>query len=282
MTPLRQQMIEAMQLRGFSPHTHESYLGAVAGLAGYYHCPPDQLGPEQIQDYLKYLALDRHLSGASCRLYRNGLRFFYLKVLEQPRFDVELVVPKRAQRIPELLTHKEVGRLLGACTNPKHRMMLTLCYGCGLRRSELVGVRVRHIDGERRLLRVDQGKGGKDRLVGFGEQLLIELREHWRRFRPADWLFPSAHALDTHIGEASASKLYHTARQRAGIVKDGGIHSLPRLCHASAGGGPADPSAAVPARAYQPAHHPALPALVAHGRLGPKRTARPECRPGGE
>jgi len=226
MTPLRKQMIEAMQLRGFSPRTHESYLNAVAGLAGYYHRPPDQLSVEQIQAYLTYLALTRQLSGATCRLIRNALRFFFLKVLEQPSFDVELIVPKKAQRIPELLTHAEVWRLLEACPNPKHRMMLMLCYACGLRRSELVGVRVRHIDGERRQLRVDQGKGGKDRLVDFGEQLLVALREYWRRFRPADWLFPSAHALDTHVSESTACKVYHAARERAGIEKVGGIHSL--------------------------------------------------------
>jgi len=83
-----------------------------------------------------------------------------------------------------------------------------------------VGVRVRHTDGERRQLRIDQGKGGKDRLVDFGEQLLLALREYWRRFRPGDWLFPSAHALDTHISESSACKV-HAARERTGIEKLG-------------------------------------------------------------
>jgi len=127
MTQLRKQMIEAMQLRGFSPHTHESYLSAVTGLAGYYKRPPDRLSVEQIQAYLTYLALTRQLSRATCRLIRNALRFCYLKALEQPSFDVELVVPKKAQRIPELLTHAEVWRLFEACPNPKHRMMLMLC-----------------------------------------------------------------------------------------------------------------------------------------------------------
>jgi integrase len=219
-------MIEAMQLRGFSPRTHESYLYAVAALAEHYKCPPDRLDLEQIQAYLKYLALERGLSGASCRLYLNGIRFFYLQVLKRPSFEVKLIVPKKAQRIPELLTHAEVRRLLQACPNPKHRMMLTLCYGCGLRRSELVGVRVRHVDGERRALRIEQGKGRKDRHVALGEQLLVALRAYWRRFRPGDWLFPSAHAPDTPVSESTACKVYHGARARAGIDKPGGIHSL--------------------------------------------------------
>jgi integrase/recombinase XerD len=168
----------------------------------------------------------RGLSGGTCRLIRNALRFLYLKVLERSSFDVELIVPKKAQRIPELLNRQEVWRLFQACANFKHRMRLELCYGCGLRRAELVRVRVRHIDGERRQLRVEQGKGSKDRLVDFGEQLLVQLREYWRRFRPADWLFPSAHALDTPVSESTACKVYHNARARAGILKVGGIHSL--------------------------------------------------------
>jgi integrase/recombinase XerD len=226
MTPLRRQMIEVMQLHGFSPRTHESYLHAVTGLAKYYKRSPDQLDLAQIQAYLKYLALERHLSGASCRLYLNAIRFFYLQVLEQPSFDVKFIVPKKAERIPELLTRPEVWSLFEASLNPKHRMMLVLCYGCGLRVSELVRVRVGHIDGERRLLRIDQGKGAKDRMVEIGEQLLEQLREYWRRFRPADWLFPSAHALDNPVSTSTAGKAYHTAHQRAGIDKVGGIHSL--------------------------------------------------------
>ena len=88
MTPLRKQMIEAMQLRGFSPRTHESYLYAVAQLAGYYHRSPDQISPTQVQAFFKYLALERQLSPASCRLYLNAVRFFYVKVLEREDFEL--------------------------------------------------------------------------------------------------------------------------------------------------------------------------------------------------
>lgn len=226
MTPLRKQMIEAMTLRGFSPRTHESYLGAVEQLAQYHHRPPDQLSLEQLQAFFRHLALERELSPASCRLYLNGVRFFYLKVLGWEHFDVPLVVPRRKQRIPQLLGREEVARLLDACSNPKHRMLLETCYGCGLRVSELVALRVRDIDGERRLLRVEQGKGAKDRQVLIAPALLDGLRRYWREQRPVDWLFPSARDRTHPISVATAQKVYGHAKRRGGVDKVGGIHAL--------------------------------------------------------
>jgi integrase/recombinase XerD len=226
MTPLRQQMIEAMQQRGFSQRTHESYLYVVSELARYCRRSPAQLEVAQLQAFFKHLAVERGLSGASCRLYRNGVRFFYLHVLNWPEFDVPLVVPKREQRIPELLTRAEVARILDACDNPKHRMLLMLSYGCGLRVSEVVAVRVRHIDGERKLLRIEQGKGAKDRLVALSPGLLAHLRGYWTRYRPGDWLFPSGRAPATPVSVTTAQKVFSRAKRKSGVKKEGGIHSL--------------------------------------------------------
>ena len=225
MTPLRAKMIKAMQVRGFSVRTHESYLYAVTGLARYYRRAPDRLGIDDIRRYFEYLATERSLSGATCRLFLNGIRFLYLQVLGWSSFDVDIPIPKKAQRIPELLTRAEVGRILTACANPKHRMMLTLCYGCGLRLHELVSLKVRDIDGERRLLRVEQGKGAKDRLVPLSDTLLQQLRAYWRRFRPREWLFPG-HTLQVPLSETSIQKAFTQAKAQAGVVKVGGIHSL--------------------------------------------------------
>jgi site-specific recombinase XerD len=219
-------MIEAMQQRGFSLRTHQSYLAAVSDLARYYHRSPAQLSLDDLQAYFKYLAIERSLSGASCRLYLNAVRFLYLQVLKWPSFDVPLVVPKRAQRIPELLTRSEVTRIIKACDNPKHRMLLTLCYGCGLRVSEVVTVRLRQIDGERALLRVEQGKGAKDRLVILSPGLLDKLRDYWRRYHPRDWLFPHVHHGQRHVGISTAQRVFTRAKQRSGMDKVGGIHSL--------------------------------------------------------
>lgn len=225
MTPLRQQMIDAMQVRGFSARTHQSYLSAVSALAQYYHRTPEQLSIDEIQAYFLYLVKERGLSGATCRLYLNAIRFLYLQVLKQTTFDVPFHIPKKAQRIPELLTRLEVSRILSAVSNAKHRMMLMTCYGCGLRVSELVALKVCHIDSERQLLRIEQGKGGKDRQVILSATLLQELRAYWRQYRPSSWLFPHGD-IGVPVSVSTPQKVFSRAKQQAGINKVGGIHSL--------------------------------------------------------
>jgi site-specific recombinase XerD len=225
MTPLRAKMIKAMQVRGFSVRTHESYLLAVTDLARYVHRPPDKIGTEDIRSYFEYLATERALSGATCRLFLNGIRFLYREVLNWPGFDLDIPIPKKAQRIPELLTRTEVGQILNACNHPKHRMMLTLSYGCGLRLSELVSLRVGDIDSERQLLRIEQGKGAKDRLVPLSETLLAQLRAYWRLYRPTVWLFPGRSLTDM-LSATSVQKAFTHAKARAGVKKIGGIHGL--------------------------------------------------------
>ena len=224
MTRLRQAMIDAMLVRGFAARTHESYLSAVTDLAKYYHRSPEQLNTGEIQAYFLYLVKERHLAPASCRLSLNGIRFLYLEVLHR-EFEAKMQVPKRPQRIPELLTRKEVAAILDACINRKHRMLLTVCYACGLRVSELVNLKVRDIDGERRLLRIDQGKGAKDRMVEIPETLLLQLRCYWQLFHPGEWLFPGR-APATALGVTSAQKCFKESKCKASVDKVGGIHSL--------------------------------------------------------
>lgn len=225
MRPLRKQMVDAMRQRGFSARTQESYLAAVSQLSRFHRRAPDALGIGEVQAFFAHLALERGLSGASCRLYLNGVRFFYLHVLGWSHFDVPVTIPKKAQRIPELLTRAEVGRVLTASDNVKHRAVLATCYGCGLRVSELVALQVRHIDGERRALRVEQGKGAKDRMVAVSGALLERLRAYWRVYRPGKWLFPGRRP-DVAIAVATAQRVFGRAKHRAGIDKAGGIHSL--------------------------------------------------------
>jgi len=225
MTPLRAAMIRAMQVRGFSPRTHRSYLAAVTDLARYHRRSPAELEVKDLCRYFEHLAIERELSASSCRLALNSVRFLYLDVLERPAFDVPIPVPKRPQRIPELLSLAEVARILAACAFSKHQTMLTLCYGCGLRVSELVAVRVGDIDGERARLRIEQGKGAKDRLVPLSPTLLERLREYWRAFHPKHYLFPSR-APSRPLHPTSAQKAYQQAKARAGITKIGGIHAL--------------------------------------------------------
>jgi integrase len=224
MSALRQRMIAAMQMHGFSARTHESYLAAVRGLAKYTRQSPDTLKPADLKRYFEYLVRERQLAPASVRLAYNGIRFLYLQVLAWPALDLEVTLPKRAQRIPELLTRAEVGAILGACGDRRYRTMLGLCYGAGLRLSEVLKLRVEDIDGERRLLRIAQGKGAKDRLVVLSPSLLEQLRAYWRLYRPRDWLFPSRGA--TPLSPTSLQKAFTAAKRRAGVSKVGGVHGL--------------------------------------------------------
>jgi integrase len=224
MTSLRERMISAMQMRGFSPRTHASYLGAVRDLAKYTHRAPDTLGRGDLKGYFEHLVTERKLAPASVRLSYNGIRFLYLEVLDWPALDLAVSLPKRPQRIPGLLTRAEVAAILAACPNARYRTMLTLCYGCGLRLSEVLAVRVADIDGERRLLRVEQGKGAKDRLVPLSPTLLEHLRAYWRRYRPGVWLF--AGRTGEPLSPTSLQKAFTQAKHQAGVTKVGGIHGL--------------------------------------------------------
>jgi site-specific recombinase XerD len=215
-----------MRQHGFSPQTQRSYLYVVADLARYYRRSPDRLEVGDLQTYFNYLVQERSLAPASCRLYLHGIRFLFLQVLHWPDFDVDLVLPKRPQRIPELLTRQEVARILGSVQNPKHRALLSVTYGCGLRVSEAVALQVKNVDGERQLLRIHQGKGAKDRMVPLAGVLLEVLREYWRLGRPMSWLFPSEVLTGKHLTITTAQKVYRHAKSASGVQKCGGIHAL--------------------------------------------------------
>lgn len=150
MTPLRQQMITAMPMHGCSPRTHASYLAAVRDLAKFTRRSPDTLAHADLTRYFEHRVRQRGLAPASVRLFYNGIRFFSLQVFGWPTVDLEVALPKRPQRIPELLTRGAVAAILAACDHARYRTLLTVCYGGGLRLSEVLALRVKDIDGERR------------------------------------------------------------------------------------------------------------------------------------
>jgi integrase/recombinase XerD len=226
MTPLRQKMIDAMLLRGFAERTQSSYLNAVMFLAKHYHQSPDTLVSEQIRAYFLYLIKERGLSPASCRLSLNALKFLYVEVLNQTWFnDMNLILPKKKQRIPELLSREEVMRILSACHNEKHHALLSTCYACGLRVSELVGLQRHHLDSERHVVRIEQGKGNKDRQVLYTDRLITLLRGYEQRYRPQTWLFFGSQR-QAPLSVSSAQKIYTAAKAAANVKKAGGIHGL--------------------------------------------------------
>ena len=229
MTPLRQRMINDMTVRGLAENTKRSYLTSVTGLARHYRRSPDHISAQEVQDYLLYLHEQRGLSWKSCNCVRHGVRFLYRITLGVP--DPHFYVPgaKTPSTLPEILNHEELVRLFTVTTNPKHRSVLMTAYAAGLRASELGRLRVSDIDSKRMCLRVDQGKGNKDRYVPLSPRLLEQLREYWRRKRPEPWLFPNE-LLGRPLGRDGAGYIYNRAKEKAGIRKAGGIHTLRHCC----------------------------------------------------
>jgi len=225
MSALRTRMIRDMALRGFSPRTHKSYIAAVVKLAKYYHRSPDQLTNEEVQAYLAYLIQERQLSWSTCNQAAHAFRFLYHVTLGHPRADFHVPAPKQPQKLPEILSREEVWRLLAAPPHPRHRLLLTTVYAAGLRVSEAIALKVSDIDVDRMTMRIEQGKGAKDRYVPLAARLLQDLRAYWKTTSPGLWLF--ANRQDTRpIDITVAQKIYTMAKLRAGIQKQGGIHAL--------------------------------------------------------
>ncbi len=187
MTSLRQKMINDMTLRRFSPRTQESYISAVAGLAGYYKQSPEKINKKMIQDYLLYLMQERKLAWNSCNVAVSAIRFFYTHTLEKKAVSLGIPPQKQRTQLPEILSSEELESLLGALSNQKHSTLLMTTYSAGLRVSEVVNLRVADIDSKRMMIRVQQGKGRKDRYTILGKRLLTELRIYWKMYRPAEW-----------------------------------------------------------------------------------------------
>ena len=231
MTPLRRKMLNDLVIRNLSENTQKSYLQAVTGLAKYYHRSPDQLNAQEVQRYLLYLSQERQLSWASCNTIRHGLRFFYQVTLNWPTTQFYLPCAKEPSKLPQILSHEELVRLFTVTTNRKHRALLMTTYAAGLRASEVTRLQVTDIDSARNCIRIDQGKGRKDRYVPLAPHLLAQLREYWREQRPPQWLFPGT-LIDRPMSRDSAWHIYVKARDKAGITKPGGLHLL-RHCFAT-------------------------------------------------
>jgi integrase/recombinase XerD len=231
MTPLRQKMINDMKLRRLSDNTQEAYVAAVADLSKFYDQSPDKLDNEKVQRYLLHLMEERKLSWSSCNVAAAGLRFFFTQTLAWQPMNIIIPPRKNKTQLPEILSAQELKRLFMSTSNRKHRVMLMSAYAAGLRVSELVRLKVTDIDSQRMMIRVEQGKGNKDRYTILSQRLLEELRCYWKMYRPSTWLFPSKDP-DEHLCRESAQRVYYGCRNRAGIKKGRGIHTL-RHCFAT-------------------------------------------------
>jgi integrase len=225
MTPLRAKMIRDMPLQRLAPRTQEASVAAVAGIATFSHCSPDRLSSEQIRASLHHLLVERRLAWSSCNHVACGLKFFSTRTLGWAAVHLDL--PPRTGRppLPRVLSLEELQRLFTSARNLTHRAFLMTTSAAGLRVSEVVRLQLTAIERDRMLLRVNQGKGRKDRDTLLSARLLSELRIYWKRYRPSPWLC-TAQTPTTPMAIATAQKISDHAQRAAGIPHGKGIHTL--------------------------------------------------------
>jgi integrase/recombinase XerD len=226
MSPLRRRMIDDMQIRNLTPNTQRAYVENVARFAGYFGKSPELLGPAEIRSYLIHLTQERRLAASSIIVAVSALRFFFTVTLKRP-WVVEDDIPagRQAKKLPVVLSQDEVAQFLGAVDNLKHRMILTVCYATGLRISEAVRLKPAAIDSQRMVIRVEQGKGRKDRYVMLAPKLLDMLRDYWKRTRPEEWLFPGRYP-GQPVSPLTIDRTCREVRLLCGIDKPVAPHSL--------------------------------------------------------
>jgi site-specific recombinase XerD len=225
MTPLRQRMLDDMQLRNFRPETQRNYINHVAGFARYFNLSPEQLDIEAVRQYQLYLLNERRLCPETINQYISSVKFLYLTTLEMPWTPEYFPHVRRPHKLPVVLSQEEIMAFFDYVPSLKYRAALMVCYGAGLRVSEAVALKVSDIDSKRNLLRVEQGKGGKDRYAMLSPRLLDVLRRYWRAARPKDYLFPSWRE-QRHLSAASLQLACREAALRAGIHKRVTVHTL--------------------------------------------------------
>lgn len=229
MTALRQKLVDELDLRGFALNTKDSYVGAVYRLARHFKKSPDLISDDQLKEYLLHLIRDQQRSHGTMSVVTSALRFFYGHVLHRSTAAVEEALPRVRKKTirPRVYSPEEIERLLSVeCLNPKHRALLMTTYAAGLRVSEVCHLRVADINSARMQIRVNQGKGGKDRYTILSARLLAELRAYWRLVRSPVWLFPSSFFPDRPLTVATAQKVFDRAVELAKLPDHGGIHSL--------------------------------------------------------
>lgn len=227
MTELRTKMIRAMELKNLSNHTQRAYLAAVTGIARFYNQSPDKITKEQIEDYLLYLKQDKGNAPNSCYSVLTGLRFFYKYVTEN-EIPVTYSISRIPRKLPQVLTMEEICKIFCCTNNLKHRLILMTTYSAGLRASETINLKAKHIDNKTMLIKVERGKGKKDRYTLLSKRLLVELRSYYRKCRPKTYLFPSSFKKkkDQPLSYETVRSVYEDARKKADVNRGGGIHTL--------------------------------------------------------
>jgi site-specific recombinase XerD len=227
MTQLRQKMIRAIELKNLSNHSQRAYLAAVTGVAKHYGRSPDKITNKMIEDYLLYLKNEKGNSPNTCVSVLTGPRFFYNNVMKK-EISIGYSLRRIPRRLPTVLTKEQVWKIICAPKNLKHRLILMTTYAAGLRAGEVMVLKPKHIENERMLIKVEGGKGRKDRYTMLSAKLLQELRRYYKKYRPQTYLFPSTFKKkkDKPLSYETVRRIYEKARKNAGVKKGVGLHTL--------------------------------------------------------
>jgi site-specific recombinase XerD len=225
MSTLRDQMLADLQLKGITPRTQKIYLREVKKFAKHFGKSPEELGENEVRKYLLYLLNERKLSEGTLRFYLAALKFLYKTTLKREWVVDNIQTPKRKMKLPVVLALSEVKSLFSVTTNLKHKAMLMITYCSGLRISEAASLRITDIDSKRMMVRIRQGKGGRDRYSILSHTALECLRRYWRKYHPREWLFEGMDK-NRHISTSSIREVFYNAKKRAGITKPASVHTL--------------------------------------------------------
>ncbi len=231
MHPLRRRMLEDMTVRNLSEGTQQVYIRSVRACCRYCNKKPSELTFEDVRTFRLHL-VESGLAPGSVNGAMVWLRFFFRVTLRRPEALDYIPMAREPQRLPTVLSAQEVARLLEAAPGLKWRTALSVAYGAGLRASEVVALKLGDIHSERMRIRVEQGKGRRDRDALLSPQLLRMLRDWWKTARPAVWLFPNRLSAFEHVTPRSLNRAFHVAAKRAGIAKPVCLHTL-RHCFAT-------------------------------------------------
>jgi len=223
-SPLRRRMIDDMTIRGFTPGTQRGYIRAVEDFAAFLGRSPDQSDAEDLRRYQLHLRR-RGVSAGGMNRSVSALRFFFTVTLGRGALAETLTSVREPRKLPVVLSPEEVARLLDAAPGLKYKAALSVAYGAGLRASEVVSLKIADIDSDRMIIRVEQGKGRKDRYVMLSPQLLHLLRAYWAASRPQGWLFPGQNPVNP-LTTRQLNRACHGAAEAGGIDKRVSLHTL--------------------------------------------------------
>ena len=235
-SPLRRRMTEDMTVRGFTACTQRGYIAAVKRFTAFLGRSPDEATAEDLRRFQLHMRSEG-ASATTMNMAVSALRFFFAVTLGRGDAQVGMTTVREPRRLPVILSPQEVARLLDATPGLKYRAALSVAYGAGLRASEVVSLKVSDIDSSRQVIRVEQGKGRKDRYAMLSDSLLDLLRAWWLAARergvmlPAGWLFPGQNPVNP-MTTRQLSRVFHGAREAAGIDKPVSLHTL-RHCFAT-------------------------------------------------